>query len=113
MTEPRGLGVQSVPRVLILSAPYGAGHTRAAEAVARALADEGARVEILAGGRRQVREVRTDGSYLSAHQPAVHFGLGAAGEAEEVRIRWPSGRRQTLTHVSGNQLLKVREPEPS
>ena len=47
MTEPRGLGVQSVPRVLILSAPYGAGHTRAAEAVARALADEGARVEVL------------------------------------------------------------------
>jgi processive 1,2-diacylglycerol beta-glucosyltransferase len=47
VTEPRGLGGQSVPRVLILSAPYGAGHTRAAEAVARALADEGARVEIL------------------------------------------------------------------
>jgi processive 1,2-diacylglycerol beta-glucosyltransferase len=36
-----------VPRVLILSAPYGAGHTRAAEALARALAEEGARVEIL------------------------------------------------------------------
>jgi processive 1,2-diacylglycerol beta-glucosyltransferase len=36
-----------VPRVLILSAPYGAGHTRAAEALARALANESAQVEIL------------------------------------------------------------------
>jgi processive 1,2-diacylglycerol beta-glucosyltransferase len=35
------------PRILILSAPYGAGHTRAAQAVSRALADEGARVEIV------------------------------------------------------------------
>jgi processive 1,2-diacylglycerol beta-glucosyltransferase len=36
-----------VPRILILSAPYGAGHTRAADALARALGDEGARVEVL------------------------------------------------------------------
>jgi processive 1,2-diacylglycerol beta-glucosyltransferase len=36
-----------VPRILILSAPYGAGHMRAAEALGRALADEGAGVEIL------------------------------------------------------------------
>jgi processive 1,2-diacylglycerol beta-glucosyltransferase len=35
------------PRILILSAPYGAGHTRAALALARALEDEGARVEVL------------------------------------------------------------------
>jgi processive 1,2-diacylglycerol beta-glucosyltransferase len=35
------------PRLLILSAPYGAGHTRAALAVARALEAEGARVEVL------------------------------------------------------------------
>jgi processive 1,2-diacylglycerol beta-glucosyltransferase len=35
------------PRILILSAPYGAGHTRAALALGRALAAEGARVEVL------------------------------------------------------------------
>jgi processive 1,2-diacylglycerol beta-glucosyltransferase len=35
------------PRILILSAPYGAGHTRAALALARALEDEGARVDVL------------------------------------------------------------------
>ena len=36
-----------MPRILVLTAPYGAGHTRAAEAVARALTDEGARVDVL------------------------------------------------------------------
>jgi processive 1,2-diacylglycerol beta-glucosyltransferase len=36
-----------VPQVLILSAPYGAGHDRVAAALARALAAEGARVETL------------------------------------------------------------------
>jgi processive 1,2-diacylglycerol beta-glucosyltransferase len=36
-----------IPRILILSAPYGAGHTRAAQAVAGALAVQGARVEIV------------------------------------------------------------------
>jgi len=35
------------PRILILSAPYGAGHARAAEAVGRALAEEGAQVDVV------------------------------------------------------------------
>jgi hypothetical protein len=72
----------------------------------------GARVEVRAGEARQVREVRTDGSYLSAHEPAVHFGLGSAPAAAEVLIRWPSGAEQTLRNVRANQLLRVREPVP-
>jgi processive 1,2-diacylglycerol beta-glucosyltransferase len=43
-----------VPRILILSAPYGAGHARAADALARAFVDEGARVEVLDHFRRFV-----------------------------------------------------------
>jgi processive 1,2-diacylglycerol beta-glucosyltransferase len=38
---------RSVPSVLILSAPYGSGHDRVAAALARALAAEGARTEVL------------------------------------------------------------------
>ncbi len=46
--ELRGAaGRRAAPRILILSAPYGAGHARAAEAVARAFAAEGAQVEVL------------------------------------------------------------------
>lgn len=70
----------------------------------------GARVELLAGEQRQVREVRTDGSYHSAHDPRVHFGLGAAQRVREIRIRWPSGKRQVLRDVAPNQVLRVAEP---
>jgi hypothetical protein len=69
----------------------------------------GARIELVAGGGRQVRELRTDGSYLSAHDPRVHFGLGAATKIDEIRIRWPSGARQRLRDVAPNQFLRVTE----
>jgi processive 1,2-diacylglycerol beta-glucosyltransferase len=42
-----GAGHRAAPRILVLSAPYGAGHARAADAVARAFAAEGAQVEVL------------------------------------------------------------------
>ena len=37
------------------------------------------------------RRVHTDGSYLSASDPRVWFGLGAGGEAMRVRAHWPDG----------------------
>jgi hypothetical protein len=49
------------------------------------------------------------GSYLSAHDKCLHFGLGGAREAR-VEVRWPSGTRQVLERVAADQVLKVREP---
>ncbi len=51
----------------------------------------GSRVTILAGGRRQVAEVKSAASYLSSNDPRLHFGLGAAARADRVTIRLPSG----------------------
>ncbi len=51
----------------------------------------GARLELLAGGPRQVREVRSAGSYLSASDLRVFFGLGADPGPVRVRVRWLSG----------------------
>jgi processive 1,2-diacylglycerol beta-glucosyltransferase len=42
-----GAARRGAPRVLILSAPYGAGHLRAAEALGQAFEHEGARVDVL------------------------------------------------------------------
>jgi hypothetical protein len=70
----------------------------------------GARVTLTAGGVRQIRELRTDGSFLAAHDPRVRFGLGKAAQADEIHIRWPAGREQTLKDVAANQLLQVTEP---
>jgi hypothetical protein len=51
----------------------------------------GARVRLKAGGKVQVRSVRSGGSYASASDPRLHFGLGDAATVDAVEIRWPGG----------------------
>ncbi len=50
------------------------------------------------------------GSYLSASDKRVHFGLGSADKAD-VEIWWPSGAHQKLNAIRADQFLEVREPE--
>ena len=69
----------------------------------------GARVTVTAGGARQVRERQSGGSYLSGHDPRLHFGLGRATKAD-VTIRWPDGQVQTLAAVDANQIVRVVQP---
>ena len=71
----------------------------------------GARVRVRAGGRDQVREVKTSGSYASASDPRVHFGLGAASRIERVEVAWPSGVKQVLTDVPVDRIVTVHEEE--
>lgn len=52
----------------------------------------GTRVELMRNGKtKAVRWVRSDGSYLSANDPRVVFGLGNDPEIDGVRVRWPGG----------------------
>jgi enediyne biosynthesis protein E4 len=51
----------------------------------------GARVTLEAGGQRQVREVRSGGSYLSQSDLRAHFGLGAQAGPVDVEVRMPGG----------------------
>jgi hypothetical protein len=69
----------------------------------------GTRVAVEAGGVRQVQERQSGGSYLSSHDPRLHFGLGRATEAH-VEITWPSGQTQTLVNIAAGQVLRVEEP---
>jgi hypothetical protein len=66
----------------------------------------GARVQV----NGQTRFATTSGSYLSANDKRLHFGLGSAQTAK-VEIIWPSGSHQTLTDVHADQFLEVVEPE--
>jgi hypothetical protein len=69
----------------------------------------GTRVRLSAGGRTQVGEVRSGGSYLSHSDMRVHFGLGDADRVARVEIRWPSGRTETLTALAADRFYVVRE----
>jgi hypothetical protein len=69
----------------------------------------GARVEVTAGSLTQTSEVRANSSYLSASDPRLHFGLGAATRADRVVIHWPSGATDTLQDEKADQELLVEE----
>ena len=66
----------------------------------------GARVKV----NGQTRFATSAGSYASASDKRLHFGLGTA-EIAKVEIAWPSGIHQTLNEVHADQFLEVREPE--
>jgi len=68
------------------------------------------RVEVEAGGRKQVRFRVRGGSFLSASDPRFHFGLGAAAKADRVRVLWAGGGETVLENVEGNRLLRVKKP---
>ena len=57
----------------------------------------------------QVVEATTAGSYLSASDSRVYFGLGAASKAD-VEVVWPGGQRQRIEHVAADQVVVVKQP---
>jgi hypothetical protein len=61
-------------------------------------------------GQEQYATVTTAGSYLSASDRRVHFGLGTEVAAKSITIRWPSGIEQKLENVKADQNLKITEP---
>jgi hypothetical protein len=52
----------------------------------------------------------TAGSYLSASDSRVHFGLGSDREAT-VEIVWPGGKKQILKNVTADRIVTVKEAE--
>jgi len=66
----------------------------------------GARVQV----NGQTRFATTAGSYESANDKRLHFGLGTVKSAK-VEVIWPSGTHQLLNDVAADQFLEIREPE--
>jgi enediyne biosynthesis protein E4 len=58
----------------------------------------GATVTVQCGPQRWVATRYGGGSYQSANDPRLHFGLGRAAKVDRVEVRWPTG---TIDHFSG------------
>ncbi|HLK17648.1 MAG TPA: ASPIC/UnbV domain-containing protein, partial [Bryobacteraceae bacterium] len=71
----------------------------------------GARIYCTTAGHRQMDEVRSGSSYISQSDLRVHFGLGAATQAD-IEIHWPSGAIDKIAAVKANQVLTVKEGSP-
>jgi hypothetical protein len=70
----------------------------------------GAEVKVVTAKGSQWATVTTAGSYLSSSDKRVHFGLGSEIVARSIEIHWPSGIRQTIKDIRGDQILRVDEP---
>lgn len=68
----------------------------------------GAQVTLRFGARTQMQELTSQSSYLSANDPRLHFGLGAATKAD-VEVVWPRGLKQSFSAVAVDQLLTIQE----
>jgi hypothetical protein len=69
----------------------------------------GARVALhLGDGSVLWRSARSDGSYASANDPRVLFGLGARGTVREIRVRWPDGHTEVWTGLPRDRYTTIR-----
>jgi enediyne biosynthesis protein E4 len=68
----------------------------------------GAVVTITAGGRRQRAWRYGGGSYQSASDPRIHFGLDG-DSIEQVEVRWPSGRVDRFGRLEADRGYRLRE----
>jgi len=68
----------------------------------------GARLVLMAGKTRQIRDVTAGGSYLSSNDQRTHFGLGSSTDEATLTIHWPSGKVQT-EKVKARQIVTVHE----
>jgi hypothetical protein len=70
----------------------------------------GARVELVAAGRRQVREMRRSRGYLASGEAVLVFGLGTAEVVDRLDIRWPSGMRESRSALAVRRGYVFTEP---
>jgi hypothetical protein len=67
----------------------------------------GARVTVEAAGRRQIREVRSGGSYLSQNDLRVFYGLGTYTGGVNIEVRMPGGATWKWQGQPIDRILKL------
>ena len=69
----------------------------------------GARCTIEAGGRKQMAEVVSGGSYFSQNSLTLYFGLGNSEKVDRIEVRWPAGETQVWNNVGANRTVELTE----
>lgn len=64
---------------------------------------------LTANGMRQREDVLASGSYISANDRRLHFGLGDATDAGSLEIHWPSGARETIKLPAVDRIFTIIE----
>ncbi len=66
-------------------------------------------VYLKANGVRQRQDVLASGSYISANDQRLHFGLGDASDPGTAEIHWPSGLKETIKLPAADRIYTITE----
>lgn len=69
----------------------------------------GAEVTLYWNGQKQMQQVSGGSGFCAQNQRRVHFGMGAAAQADKVVVRWPSGKEQTLQAPETGKVHRIKE----
>ena len=69
----------------------------------------GTKITVQAKGRTWRQQQFGGGSYLSASDGRIHFGVGPVERLESVEVRWPSGKVDRYENVETNRAYRVVE----
>jgi hypothetical protein len=69
----------------------------------------GARAYVYVGDRRLSGEMQTGASYLSQHDPRLHFGLADDASYRRIEVRWPGGARETFPGGAANRIVVLKQ----
>ena len=69
----------------------------------------GARVTVVAGGKRFVRMIAPAYGYLTSNDHRAHFGIGSATTIDKIEVVWPDGSTQIFPGVKADQLLTLQK----
>jgi hypothetical protein len=67
----------------------------------------GATVTVKRGSETWVRHYHSDGSYMSASDPRIVFGLGTQATVDSVTVRWSSQKEDTYTKIPTDQYITL------
>jgi len=69
----------------------------------------GAQVRLTSGGKTRLSFVNGGNGFGAQSTLRVHFGLGGAGGAERVEVRWPSGLKQVFGDLAADHIYRLVE----
>jgi tetratricopeptide (TPR) repeat protein len=99
------------PAALLTNTTHKPGHHLTLRLVSTASARDsiGTTVEVVAGGKKIVRQLSAGDGFQASNERALVFGLGPNTAVESVVIHWMSGRDQRLAGVPADKELLVVE----
>jgi hypothetical protein len=69
----------------------------------------GSVLKLTSDGFALVRQCEGGGSYMSASDPRIHFGLGKRARVDSLVVTWPSGQVDKLTNLPVDRIIAVKE----